>query len=167
MTVPGGPAQAKNFIGIQPDGRPPRNSGDWYIGIDESRIESSDIAFLKEQFAIDAVISHRADRFPQDHWGEIYLQAINGLDAIERQVIQFLHGNQNVRLAANAYLQIVPPDASNGDGFQKPLYYGGRARTAQRHDEEWTGAAGSESTWLVRTLAFRGGTRIQSFEIMK
>lgn len=166
LVFPGGPSRAAQYVGIQYQGRPPRTCGDWYIGLDESRVESSDTAFLKEMYSIDVIISRKTGIYAPDQTGEIYLDNLSGLDVLERQVISAIHGRQEVRLAANVALGLKPPDTSHGDGFQKPLYYPGRGRTVDRRDPEWTGSP-SDSTFLVRTLPFRGGARIQSLEIMK
>jgi hypothetical protein len=169
MTFPGGPGKAPFYVEIQPQGRPSFDCGEWYVGLDELRVESRDRGYLQEAYTIVAVISARTGRFAPDQRGSAYLQHLYGLEMLERQVITTIHGNQNIRIAANAnYLEIAPPSTAGGDIFTEPLWYTGRVRSEYRGGD-WAGDKNPESdqTFLVRTLPFTGGLRIQALDIMQ
>jgi hypothetical protein len=170
MTFPGGPSRAKQYVEIQPNGRPPFDCGEWYVGLDELRVESVDQGFLQETFSIVAVVSARTGKFAPDQRGSIYLQHLYGLDTLERQIVVNLHGNQTVRINANAnYLNInyaEPAPGVTGDAFQTPLYYVGRTASMYVNAVDWTGSTKANEAFLVRHIPFTGGIRIQSLDIM-
>jgi hypothetical protein len=68
--------------------------GDWFVGLDEVRIESKDTTFLKEVYYTVAVITHKAAQVPKDRKGSLYSATGSGLDAVERAVITAIHGSQ-------------------------------------------------------------------------
>lgn len=161
--IPGGdPTRAANYVGIQPDGRPPPTMGDWYAAIDEASVESSHRSYLGEVFHTEVTITRRASQHARDRYEDIYLNTINGLDVIERAIIQACHCNQDLRQRANALAG--SPDPAAGDIFQIPLFYGGRGRT-RTETGEWIGAEPDRGAFLIRVLPFAGGNRVQALDI--
>lgn len=148
------------FVGVRPEGRPPATTSPWYIGLDENRVDNAAQTCLKEQFAIDVVITTRTGIAPDDRSDELYLNSLFGLDPLERIVLAALHGTQAVRLAANAFLAAAA--LANYYTFITPLYYTGRAKSAPRGPDWIDDETDTESTFMTRTLTFAGGIRPQA-----
>lgn len=156
------PLSAK-LCDLQPLGRPPNSMGEYYVSLDEGRIQAGEKTHLREVFTINVWITKRTGQHPKDRWSEIYLKNTTGLDALERKVIVALHGNQAVRVAANTLAST--PGVNTGDIFQHPLWYTGRGATAPA-GAEWNGGEAESDTFLVRLLQFTGGLRVQALDIM-
>lgn len=148
---------------LQPGGRPPARMGEFYVSLDEGRVQGSDRTHLKEIYTINIWITKRTGKYPPDKYAEVYLANAVGLDAIERKIIAALHGVQAVRVAANTLGSL--PGAGTGDIFQQPLWYTGRGATAPA-GAEWNGGEGENNTFLVRLLQFTGGLRVQALDVI-
>jgi hypothetical protein len=155
-------AQARNYVGVHPGGHPPATFADWYVSIDESKVESTEHAFLREVFSIDVFITKRMGKFAQDRQNSAYLQAINGLDPLESTIKTTIHNSHAVRAAACTLAGV--PSAGNGDIFQHPLWFLGRARSMPK-GPEWVFSEKATDQFLVRVLPFRGGTRVQAMDV--
>ncbi len=164
MTIPSGQGDARSYIGLQPEGRPPAMMGEWYIALDEASVSNKGSDHLDEQFAIEVVITKRTGKQPRDRFEGLYTEVATGLRALERQVIRLLHCNQDVRQLANSMASL--PSATGGDAYNRPLFYRGRGRT-EFHGAEWIGAASGDHAFAVRRLPFVGGDRIQDLDIMQ
>lgn len=162
MTVPGGEDRAPFFIGLQPGGHPPARMGEWYVSIDESNVISTEKESLREVHSVEINITKRAGKYASDTADKAYLENMNGLRAIERQVIQLVHNNHTLRALANTLGGL--PGETIGDIFQQPLWYTGRGRT-RFEGGEWIGADGDHA-FLVRTLNFTGAARVQAPDVM-
>lgn len=154
---------ADKLCDLQPGGRPPARMGEYYISLDEARIQAGEKTHLREVYTINVWITKRTGKYPRDKWSEIYLQNATGLGALERKIIAAIHGRQEVRVAANTLGGL--PTAGTGDIFQQPLWYTGRGATAPAN-AEWTGGDPENDAFLVRTLPFTGGLRVQALDIM-
>lgn len=109
---------------IQFEGRPPGSMGQWYISLYEGGVESSERALLKEICAFDVFLTCRTGVLPRDRWaakgmGFLGTWDRTALTTMERLVILALHGQQDVRIAANKYLGItqfnLATTLANGD----------------------------------------------------
>jgi hypothetical protein len=157
-------AKAKNYVGIRPSGRPPASFGDWFIGLDEISVQSNDKSFLREVFAIKAVVTHRASHVPPDRYDELYELTGTSIETIERRVLTLIHDNQELRRLACRLANV--PDKATGDIFQTPLWYQGRV-PSRTEDGEWVGAEHPDRhAFLVRELPFAGMARVQALDIM-
>lgn len=165
LTLPGGASKAANYIDIQPDGHPPASMGEWYVSLDEIGVNTPGIEqeYLQEVFSIAIWITKRTGKHAPDRRYSLYSEAVNGLRAIERQCIKFLHNVHAVRIAANTLGSL--PGASTGDSFIQPLWYAGRGKTIYA-GPEWVGKGeGDSDTFAVRQLRFVGGLRIQAPDV--
>jgi hypothetical protein len=151
-------------ISVRPEGRPPPWFSDWFIGVDEASVASTERQSLREVFSVSVVLTKTVGKYPADRADEIYLENIIGLDALERQVIVAIHGNQTIRSAANDI--IGAPTDRYGDAIQKPLYYIGRGQSAPR-GAEWNGSEEQAVAFMTRTLNFSDAVRIQALSSMK
>lgn len=151
-----------NFeVGIQPDGRPPAVMGEFYISLDEQNIQSSEMGFLQERYAISIWFTLRAGIYANDRKDEPYLLQSKLLTAWERKIIKAIHGRQEIRQSAN--LLLAEYGATGSGEFSFPLYYGGRTKT--RTPGEWIlGETADPSPCMVRELAFNGGLRTQNLD---
>lgn len=142
----------------QPDGKPPPNSPDLYVSVDEDGMMSGGDAAqgeLKEVAKINVWISIRAGSIAPDRRAEIMRRNSQPLSAMERKIIDAIHGNQTIRAAANASL-------AAGDAiFHNPLYYAGRVKTEIK-DSSWASEGDNTevSGWVVRRLPFIGMRRV-------
>ena len=186
-----------NECDVQPEGHPPETMGDWYLSIDEGQIQSTDKGMLNEVYTVQVFVTLRAGIYPRDRLAEAYdrnrglfLAGRQSLTALERSVIVAVHGSEALRVLACNKLgistaamfarhtvggesvidQTARDAAPGGDGqvgqaFQWPLWYQGRGPT-QTKGAEWIGAT-TDDTFMVRTLPFTGGRRVQSLSTMK
>lgn len=150
---------------IQPDGRPPATMGEFYVAIDEAGVQSNEKTHLRETFSITVTITRRTAPTPRDRRGSLYADRSRALAAIERPVIVAVHNNQTLRALANA--ELGAPQENLGDQILQPLWYAGRSRT-RYESAEWCGAGGNDNdAFMVRTLNFQGGLRVQAMDIAK
>lgn len=152
-----------NFCAIQPDGHPAANCGEFYIALDEGGVSSDAKHFLRELYTIEVTISRRTGRHARDRWDEIYRSESRSLTALERPIIRAIHSNNALRIAANVLAGV--PSAGEGDYFQLPLFYTGRTKT-RPVDGSWCFAEPDAASFLVRTLSFTGGLRVQDLDVM-
>lgn len=159
-------ADPKQFVGIQPGGRPPAWMSDFYIAVDEANIAASDRTHLKEIYTIAVTITVHVRGVRSDQTGDqIYIENLNSLENLERAVIRLIHASQSVRARALTLGQI--PNTSRGDIFQLPLYYEGRGATAAFDAAEWLGSVEPGTRQLmVRVLRFSGATRVQALDVI-
>lgn len=150
--------------GFEPAGQPPPAAGDLYIAVDEDGVQNpKDPAqdHLKERYRIKVFINRRTGATAPDRYSTIYSRFSGGLLVIERAIVAAIHGNWDIRVAANALLV----EAANGSAvneFLTPLWYTGRPRTTPR-GAEWSGETSGQNPvgWIVRELNFVGCDRVQ------
>lgn len=156
----------RNRVDIVPEGTPKPGVGEWFVGLDEAGIRGTGGVnnFLREEFDIDATITRRVGRHAADKRWSIYQGQSIALTPIERAVIKAIHGQHTVRVLANTLGNL--PSLEQGDAFDGALYYQGRPRTAYK-DGTWAGAEPDAAAFLVRTLRFSGGWRVQDLDVMQ
>jgi hypothetical protein len=164
--VPGATAAAaKSYIDVQPDGHPPANMGEWYVALDELGATGAgqEQEYLEERYQIGVWITWRTARYAPDRYIDFLKDASRGLRPFTRAVIEYLHGKEAVRTAANTLGGL--PDAAIGDAFQQPLWFLGQGKITGK-SSDWIGRADGEDTFAVRQLRFAGGLRIQAHDVM-
>lgn len=162
-----GSANINSYIGIQPEGHPPANCGEFYIALDEESVQSTEKTSLREVYSISVYITKRTGKYSADHWDAIYTDATNGLRALERKVIQYIHGSHTIRIAANTLGGF--PASGTGDIFQQPLWYLGRPKTrfvGGPAAGEWDGSGSDGGAYAIRMLRFSGAVRVQARDVM-
>lgn len=150
--------------GFEPAGAPPPNAGDLYISVDENGVQNpAEPAqdHLKERYRISIYINRRTGAVAPDRYSSIYSKYLLGLTPIERAIVAAIHGNWDIRVAANARLV----ELANGEAvneFLTPLWYTGRPKTTPR-GAEWSGEQAGQTPvgWIVRELNFVGFDRVQ------
>lgn len=150
-------------VGVRPKGKPPATMGDFYIAVDEIGVQSGDAGSLREGHQIAVWITIRAAVLPEDRREDGYLARGRNLTALERKVIKAVHGNHDLRTAANVLLQKY--EALGSAEFQAPLYYSGRGATSEPKTDWIVGESPEQPTpCLVRQLNFAGGLRVQRID---
>jgi hypothetical protein len=167
---------ASKEIDLQPEGHPPATMGARYISVDGDSIQSVEKSCLKETYQVSVFVTVRAGVVPADRRSSLYRGHLQYLATLERSVIAALHGRQSVRVLACNKLGISTEalelddmaagyDGAYGDAFQQPLWYTGRGKTAFM-GADWIGSPAQEAdVFLMRTLVFQGGLRVQSLDI--
>lgn len=155
-------AVAKNYIGIQPQCRPPRAVGQWYVSLDDGGVTCNSKPHLQEEYTLDVCITVNSGYVARDRSKDVYQAATKSLSVIERAVIRLLHNVHTIRTAANTLGGL--PHASYGDAFQQPLWYRGRGPT-RFEDGTWNGCEPDAFAFAVRDLRFTGGLRTQANDI--
>lgn len=150
--------------GFEPAGSPPPWAGDLYISIDEAGVQNPGPPaqdHLKERYRITVYINRRSGSTAPDRFSTIYSRHLVGLTAIERSIVAAIHGNWDIRVAANARLVALANGAAVNE-FLTPLWYTGRPKTRPR-GAEWSGETSGQSPvgWIVRELNFVGFDRVQ------
>lgn len=167
LTFPGGSTHKKDFVRITPMGHPPMNMGDWFVGIDEIEVNSTDKDKLRQVFSVGVWLTKKIGRFAPDRLDEAYTETTNGMLTVERAIIKNVHNNGLLRIAANT-LAFAPggvPAVGVGDSFICPLWYTGRGPTEFKTGE-WAGAAEDKLQFAVRMLRFSGGNRIEDLDVL-
>lgn len=155
---------------IRPSGHPTPAAPEFFLAVDEegTQVPRADAAQfdLWEVFQVAVYINIRTGRKAADRFDEIYRRHKQGLKAITRQVLRAVHGQQSLRLAANALL------LSGEAQFTRPLYCSGIGKVEVK-PSDWSGeiADGTPTTagasgWLVCKISFRGADRIQYLDVI-
>lgn len=150
--------------GFEPAGSPPPWAGDLYISVDEGGVQNPGNPaqdHLKERYRISVYINRRTGAIAPDRYSSIYSRFLVGLTPIERSIIAAIHGNWDIRTAANARL-VENAEGEAVNEFLAPLWYTGRPKTAPR-GAEWSGEEAGKNPvgWIVRELNFVGFDRVQ------
>lgn len=154
----------ESVCGVQPNAVPPASAGDWYVAIDEHSIAVDGQAHRNERFAIEIALWRRATALVGDRAGnqlmatDPYWTAHVTLDALERQIVDDLHGDYGLLAKANEAVASLAPGSP---GFCMALFYQGRGRTEllDQHGGKLKPFAGTSAEWLVRRLNFVGLSR--------
>ena len=154
------------YINIEPGNIPPPWFGEFYITLDDGGVatDTADRNYLKEIFTVTIEVLRRAGVYPDDVQDTVYTDATIGLRALERAVIQNIHGNHTLRAAINT--AAGTPGGSTGDIYQQPLWYAGR-QPVRYENAAWNGDRDNEAAFIVRSLTFIGADRIQAISSMK
>lgn len=163
LSFPGGSHLAPQYCDVAPLGQPPARMGAYYLGIDGASVVASDRTHIKEKFLVDVTITVPTGTYG-DQRGEIYLNALIGVDKLERPIITAIHGSQALRLLANALAGT--PDELTGDIYQQPLWYLGWTSNRAESGSWAIGCTDDNKTFWARTLRFESGLRVQALDVM-
>ena len=112
---------------------------------------------LHEDYTINVTISVRGTRFPGDRWGLKVLNAVaeDGLEWLSRLVIVHLHGNDDIRTAADNELATLNP------GFVHAPYLERASGPDVRPASWWGSDSGNPEEGLSYTITFGKIKRVQ------
>lgn len=161
-------AKAFEYVRVAPGGQPPDKCGDWFVGVDELSVTSTEKESLRQAFEVGVWITKRTGVFSTGRKDEAYLETTRGLRDLERGVLRAIHNRHAVRLAANT-LAGAPAASPVGDVFQGALWYTGRGPTMWRGGDWCASESTSENsddTFAVRLLRFAGGSRVEALDVI-
>lgn len=161
--LPNVAANINFYVDIQPEGHPPNFAGQWYVSIDEGGVSSDSEYFLREKYTVKVWITRRTGVYPKDRAAKAYSDSQEGMETIERQVIDILHANETIRLTANTY---AAAPGAGGDEFIRPLYYKPGRTTTHYMGSDWIPSNKEVDPCMVRELTFEGADRIQAYDVM-
>lgn len=111
---------------------------------------------LDENVQVEVVLYKRSTHIPRDRQREAFRTNYGGINKVTRQIIEAVHFNEQIRLAANAEI------SDTDESYIKPLHWLGATRPRSVSAEVFGSVQNEPRAGMKRVIAFGGAYRIQT-----